>query len=137
MVDTQNVETSVKDIKSKVSNITHEQRWALSCYIPCLNIFVCILAMIRMINDKYVIHHSKQGVVLFALWLATLFVGLLSPSTSLLFLGIVLFLHFLGLITAYKRNTKEVPFITNLSTKVPEYKLQNKLMKVSMAYPFA
>ena len=28
-------------------------------------------------------------------------------------------------------------FLEYLSTKVPEYKLQNKLMKVSMAYPFA
>ena len=139
MVDNQNVETSVKDIKNKVSNITHEQRWALSCYIPCLNIFVCVLAMIRMINDNYVIHHSKQGVILFIFWLSTLFIGLVSPSISLLLLGIVLFLHFLGLSTAYKKSVKEVPIISSLSLKVPVVKifklLTGKLPENSISAP--
>ena len=120
-------QSPVDDLKNKVSKVSNEKKWAMSCYIPFFNVVVCVLASIRMINNKFVLYHARQGLILFAFWLVTLVVGLISPTLSLMLLGVVFLLHIVGLIAASKAKTTKTPLVTDLVDKIPEDYLFKKL----------
>ena len=120
-------QNSVTNLKEKISKLSSERKWAMSCYIPVFNIVVCILASIRMISDKFVSHHARQGLVLFAMWFVTIVVSLISPTLSLMLLGVVLLLHIVGVIAAYKSKTSEITVVTGFANKIPEDYIFKKL----------
>lgn len=120
-------QNSISDVKEKVSNLSKERKWAMSCYIPVINIVICILASIRMIHDKTVLYHARQGLVLFGFWFVTLLVGLVFGTISLMLLGVVLMLHVICLIHAYKMKTTTIPLVTDLANKIPEDYIFKKL----------
>ena len=120
-------QNSISDIKEKVSNLSKERKWAMSCYIPVFNIVICILASIRMIHDKFVLYHARQGLVLFGFWIVTLLVSLVFGTISLMLLGIVLMLHVVCLISAFKMKTTAIPLISDLVNKIPEDYIFKKL----------
>ncbi len=120
-------QTTVSDIKGKVSNISSERKWAMSCYIPVFNIVVCILASIRMVNNKFVLYHVRHGLILFAMWFVTIVVSLISPEISLMLLGVVLLFHVFGLIAAYKTKTSKIALVSGFANKIPEDYIFKKL----------
>ena len=120
-------QTTVSDIKGKVSNISSERKWAMSCYIPVFNIVVCILASIRMVNNKFVLYHVRHGLILFAMWFVTIVVSLISPTISLMLLGVVLLFHVFGLIAAYKTKTSKIALVSGFANKIPEDYIFKKL----------
>ncbi len=120
-------QNSISDVKEKVSNLSKERKWAMSCYIPVFNIVICILASIRMIHDKFVLYHARQGLVLFGFWIVTLFISLVFGTISLMLLGIVLMLHVICLIHAYKMKTTAIPLVADLVNKIPEDYIFKKL----------
>ncbi len=97
-----NSQDVITDLKKKVSDISLERKWAMSCYIPVVNIITCVLASIRMIDNSFVLYHARQGLVLFASWFATIVVSLISATISLMLLGIVLLFHIVGMIIAFR-----------------------------------
>jgi len=109
------------EIKGKLSNVSIEKRWAMSCYIPIFNIISCVVVAIKMVNSKFCRFHSRQGLVLFALWLVTIFIAMVSPTFSLMLWGITLLLHIAGLVFAYNLKETQIPLIGQISLKIPEF----------------
>ena len=126
MTDQQN-KTPVDNLKNKVSGLSIQQKWAMSCYIPMFNVVFCVLASIRMINSKFVIYHARQGLIFFAAWLATLFIAIISSSISLMLVGILFLLHIIAIISAYKNKTSTIPFVSDYVNKIPEDYVFKKL----------
>ncbi|MEK7673342.1 MAG: hypothetical protein AAB373_05675 [Patescibacteria group bacterium] len=106
-------------IKDKVSVISVEKRWAVSCYIPVFNIVTCVLTAVRMVSSQYCLFHARQGLVLFGLWFMTLVVALFSPVVSLMLLGVVLLLHGAGMVIAFRMQTIEIPILGKLAMRIP------------------
>lgn len=108
------------DITDKLTTITGEKRWAISCYIPVFNIVTCVLTAVKMVNSKFCLFHARQGLVLFGLWFFTIVVAVISPIVSLMLWGIVLLLHGSGMVIAFNMKETAIPIIGQLATKIPE-----------------
>ncbi len=98
-----------------------ELRWAMLCYIPVLNLVTSTLASVRMVNSKICRYHSRQGLVLFSFWVLTVLVAVISQVLSLMLLGVVLFLHLVCFLFLLKDPLYEVPFLSLLVARIPEY----------------
>lgn len=112
---------SLEDIKGKIANVSSEKRWAMSCYIPVVNLFTCVLTSVKMVNSKLCRFHAMQGFSVFAVWAAATLVGVISPTLSLMLLGIFLVLCVAGMFIAYGGKETSIPVLGQLSQKIPEY----------------
>ena len=79
-----------------------DRKWGISCYIPVVNIVLCLLCSVRKVSSKFCRFHSRQGLILFGLWVVTILTSIISQVLSLMFWGILLLLHASGIIIAYK-----------------------------------
>ncbi|NIA02041.1 MAG: hypothetical protein GWP15_01530 [Nitrospirae bacterium] len=100
-----------------------DRKWAISCYIPIFNIVMCALASVRKVNSKFCLFHARQGIALFALWIFTILVALISQTLSLMLWGVVLLLHGTGMFVAYSKAETKIPVLGQLAMKIPEYYL--------------
>lgn len=112
---------SFDEIKNKVSSVSSEKRWAMSCYIPVVNLLICVLASVKMANSKLCRFHARQGLMVFAVWAVATLVGFVSPTLSLMLLGIFLVLCVAGMVIAYYGNETQIPLLGRLALKIPEY----------------
>ncbi len=124
MPDNQNTPAQQPDtlgnVTGKLSTITGEKRWAMSCYIPVFNIITCVLTAVRMVNSKFCLFHARQGLGLFVLWFFTIVVAPFFPVISLMLWGVVLVLHGAGMVAAFNMKTTEIPVIAGYAMKIPE-----------------
>ena len=100
-----------------------ERKWALSCYIPVFNVVMCALTSVRKVGSKFCLFHARQGLALFALWIFTILVALVSQTLSLMLWGIVILLHGTGMFIAYSKEVTKIPILGQLAMKIPEYYL--------------
>jgi len=99
----------------------------LGCYIPVINVVVCLIAAIRMVNSKFCLFHVRQGLMIFALWFLTVLLSFVSQTLGLMLWGVVLVLYVSGLVIAFSRKTTRIPLIGQLAEQIPEYFLFEKL----------
>jgi len=111
----------IDDLKNKVSSVSAEKRWAMSCYIPVFNLITCTIVSVRMVNSKFCRFHSRQGLALFALWIVTIFVALISQTLSLMLWGILVAVHIAGMVFAYMKKETMIPLLGQLAMKIPEF----------------
>ncbi len=100
-----------------------ERKWAISCYIPIFNVVMCALTSVRKVGSKFCLFHARQGLALFALWIFTILVALISQTLSLMLWGVVLLLHATGMFIAYSKKVTEIPLLGQLAMKIPEHYL--------------
>ena len=112
---------SLEDLKGKVANLSVEKRWAMSCYIPVVNLFTCVLTSVKMVNSKFCRFHARQGLIVFALWAVTILIGVIFPSLGLMLQGIFLLLCIAGIVVAYGGKEGSIPIIGQFAQKIPEY----------------
>lgn len=112
---------SLEDIKGKISSVSSEKRWAMSCYIPFVNLFTCVLTSVKMVNSKFCRFHARQGLGVFALWVVAIIIGVIFPTLGLMFWGIVLLLCVAGMVIAYGGKETSIPVLGQLAMKIPEY----------------
>ena len=98
-----------------------EKKWAALCYIPIFNIISCPLVGVRMVKSKLCRFHARQGLIVFALWVATLIVGLFSGVLSLMLWGVVLLLYVSGIVIAYNKSETRIPVLGQFADQIPEY----------------
>ncbi len=98
-----------------------ERKWAISCYIPVINLVMCGLASVRKVNSRYCRLHARQGLVLFGFGFLTVITAFFSETISLMLLGVVLVLHGAGAFIAYKNKEIQLPVIGQLAMMIPEY----------------
>lgn len=110
-----------------VQPLSHERLWAMACYVPVVNLVICLLCSVRMVNSQLCLFHLRQGLVLFFFWFATVMTGLVSQTLSLMFLGVVLVLHVWGAVGAYRQNQNLLPVVGNFALKIPPYYLYKRL----------
>lgn len=110
----------IADIETKLASLKGEKGWAVSCYIPVLNVVTCVLVSIRMVKSKFCLFHARQGLVLFFLWFLTILVAFISPTLSLMLWGVVLTLHIAGVIFAFSMQTTEIPLVAHFALSIPE-----------------
>lgn len=111
----------IDDLKNKISNVSAEKRWSMSCYIPVANLITCTIVSVRMVNSKFCRFHARQGLVLFALWIVTIFVALISQTLSLMLWGIFIALHVAGMVFAYTKKETMIPVLGQFAIKIPEF----------------
>lgn len=104
-----------------------DRKWAISCYIPVFNVVICALASVRKVNSKFNLFHARQGLALFALWIFTILVALISQTLSLMLWGVVLLLHGTGMFIASSKAETKIPVLGQLAMKIPEYYLYQLL----------
>jgi len=109
------------EIKGKLSGVSVEKRWAMSCYIPIFNIVSCVVVSIKMVNSKFCRFHSRQGIALFGLWIVTIFLSVISPMLGLMLWGITLLLHIAGVVIAYGLKETQIPIVGQVALKIPEF----------------
>jgi len=112
---------SMDDIKNKISDVSSEKRWAMSCYIPVVNLLTCVLTSVKMVNSKLCRFHARQGLVVFALWVFATLVGFISPTLSLMLIGVFLVLCIAVMVIAYGGSEVEIPVLGKFALKIPEY----------------
>ncbi|MFA7685840.1 MAG: hypothetical protein WCX95_03515 [Candidatus Gracilibacteria bacterium] len=112
---------SLEDIKGKVANVSSEKRWAMSCYIPFINLFTCILTSVKMVNNKFCRFHARQGLMVFALWVVAIVIGIVFSTLGLMLWGIVLVLCVAGMVIAYGGKETSIPVLGQFAMKIPEY----------------
>ena len=115
------------DIVNKVSDISIERRYAMSCYVPVFNVVTCVLTAVKMVESKFCLFHARQGLILFCLWFLSVIVAVLSPILSLMLWGVVLLLHVAGFVIAYKMQETVIPVIGHFASKIPERYIYNFL----------
>lgn len=120
-ISEQNLSDSLGDVKDKISGVSVEKRWAMSCYIPFINLFTCVLTSVKMINSKFCLFHARQGLVVFALWAISILIGVVFPTLGLMMWGVVLLLCVSGIVIAYTGKETEIPIIGQFAKKIPEY----------------
>lgn len=119
----------IQNITDKLTTITGEKRWAMSCYIPVFNVVICVLTAVKMVNSKFCLFHARQGLILFALWFLTIVVAMVSPVVSLMLWGVVLLLHGSGIVIAFNMKETAIPIISHFAMKIPENYLFNFLTR--------
>ncbi|MEK7126921.1 MAG: hypothetical protein AAB848_02330 [Patescibacteria group bacterium] len=110
----------VENLIHKVSAVSSERRFAISCYIPVFNIVTCVLTSVKMATSQFCLFHARQGLVLFGLWFLTILAAVISPILSLMMWGVVLVLHFAGMVISYRMQKTEIPIIGQIANKIPE-----------------
>jgi uncharacterized membrane protein len=100
-----------------------ERKWAISCYIPVFNVVMCALTSVRKVGSKFCLFHARQGLALFALWIFTILVALISQTLSLMLWGVVILLHATGAFIAFGGKMTEIPVLGQLAMKIPEHYL--------------
>jgi len=100
-----------------------ERKWAISCYIPVFNLVTCALTSVRKVGSKFCLFHARQGLALFALWIFTILIALISQTLSLMLWGIVILLHGAGMFIAYSKEETKIPLLGQLAMKIPEHYL--------------
>lgn len=108
------------DAFHKLSNISRERRFAVSCYVPVFNIVTCAITAVRLVESRFCLFHARQGLVLFSLWVLSIVVAAISPILSLMLWGVVLALHFAGFVIAFKMKDTQIPVIGSIALKIPE-----------------
>jgi uncharacterized membrane protein len=103
--------------------VDNDKKWAMSCYIPIFNILTCVLCSIKKVNSKFCLFHARQGLALFALWLLTIIIALISQPISLMMWGVVLLLHGAGIVIVYNKAEVKIPVLGHLAMKIPPYYL--------------
>ncbi|KXK00408.1 MAG: Chloroplast import component protein (Tic20) [Parcubacteria bacterium OLB19] len=73
-------------------------------------------------ENQFVMFHVKQGLVLFGIWIASLFIlmitlGILAPITGLINFGLLI-LSIIGILNALKMKEVEVPITGKLASKI-------------------
>ena len=109
------------DFKGKVSDISVEKRWAMSCYLPVVNLLTCALTSVKMVNSKYCRFHARQGIIIFLFWVVATLISLISQTLGLMLLGIFLLLSIAGIVVVYKGKNGKLPIVAQFADKIPEY----------------
>ena len=104
-----------------------ERLWAISCYIPVINLVICLVCAVRMINSKLCRFHLSQGLVLFVLWILTIVAGLFSKKISLMLWGIVLLFHGVGAYFAFKGALSGIPVVSQIARNFDAIKIFESL----------
>lgn len=112
---------TLSDVKTKVANVSAEKRWAMSCYLPVVNLLTCMLASVKMVGSKFCRFHARQGLMVFVIWVVATLVGFISPTLSLMLLGIFLVLCIAGMMIAYGGKETSIPLLGQFAEKIPEY----------------
>lgn len=115
------------ELVNKVSDISIERRYAISCYVPVFNIVTCVLTAVKMVESRFCLFHARQGLILFCLWFLTVLIAVLSPILSLMLWGVVLLLHIVGFVSAYRMQLTVIPVIGTFASKIPERYLYDLL----------
>ena len=73
-------------------------------------------------ENQFIMFHVKQGLVLFGIWVASLFIlmitlGILAPITGLINFGLLI-LSIIGILNALKMKEIEVPITGKLAGKI-------------------
>ena len=73
-------------------------------------------------ENQFIMFHVKQGLVLFGIWVASLFIlmitlGILAPITGLINFGLLI-LSIIGILNALKMKEIEVPITGKLAAKI-------------------
>ncbi len=110
-----------------VETLSKDRLWAMACYVPVVNLVICTICSVRMVSSKLCLFHLRQGLVLFLLWFATVLMGLVSQTLSLMCLGVVLLLHVWGAVSAYRQSLESLPVIGSFALKIPPYYLYKRL----------
>ncbi|MBI4234761.1 hypothetical protein HY604_00490 [Candidatus Peregrinibacteria bacterium] len=100
--------------------MTEEKKWGILCYFPVLNLVFCAICSVKMNQSKFCLFHARQGLVLAAIWIAAIFIAVISPFLSLLLWIIMLILHGSGMALAFSGQMVEIPFLGKLAMKIPE-----------------
>ncbi len=111
----------VDELKGKVADISNERKWALGCYVPVINVVVCVIASIRMVNSRFCLFHVRQGLVISALWFLTVLVSFISQTLSLMLWGVVLLAYISGFVIVISRKTSKIPLLGQIAEQIPEY----------------
>ncbi len=114
------VQTPLESAKAKMASLSGEKRWAISCYIPIINVITCVLTSVRMVGSQFCMFHARQGLALFGLWFLTILIALVSPTLSLMLWGVVLLLHITGVVIVIQNKQTQIPILGQLAMKIPE-----------------
>jgi len=98
-----------------------EKKWAFACYIPIFNIITCPLAAVRRANSEFCRFHARQGMVIFFVWILTIFTALISQIVSLMLWGVVLLLYISGMVIVSKGLMSKFPVIGAIAMRIPEF----------------
>ena len=116
------MQNSVDEFAEKVKALDKEKRWALACYIPIVNIVTCGFSAVIMVKSKFCRFHVQQGLIVFAAWfIANVIIALISPTLSLMALGVVMLIYIAGMISAFKGKEMKIPIIWSFAKMIPEY----------------
>lgn len=110
----------IDDLKGQIKDISNERAWSIGCYVPVINVVICVIASIRMVNSKICSFHIRQGLVIFGLWFLTILLSFVSQALGLMMWGIVLLLYISGLIIAFSGKMTKIPLIGQIAEQIPE-----------------
>lgn len=108
-------------IPDQVKNVSIERRWAISCYIPFVNVVTCLITAVRMIESPFCLFHARQGLVLFGFWFFTNFIALVSPVLGLMLLGVIFSLYFAGIFFAWRGVNIAFPVVGQVAGRIPPH----------------
>jgi uncharacterized membrane protein len=101
------------------AQVSTDKWWAVSCYVPILNVLTCVITSVRMSTSEMCLFHARQGLVLFGFWFLTIVIALLSPILSLMLWGCALLLHGFGAFAAFQGKKVRIPVIASIADKIP------------------
>ena len=110
-----------------VNGFTADQKWAAACYIPAVNLIICLIAAVRKVDSKYVLLHARQGLVLFGGVVIANILAFVSPILSQIVWIAVLILHVVGIVMIVIKSKAAMPFVDQLALKIPERYLAEML----------
>lgn len=102
-----------------VEVLSPEKRWAMLCYLPVVNLITCIFTSLKMVNSNFCLLHARNGLVLIAVDILALLLIALNETLGLMFLGIVILLHIVGLYLACNLKNTPIPVVTSLAMRIP------------------
>jgi uncharacterized membrane protein len=102
---------------SQSKEIQEGKFFAVISYIS----FLCVVSLILKKDNKFVLYHAKQGLVLFVIEVACFILSVipfLQVLIKTLGFAVFVFVSLYGIINAVKGNCRKIPFVSGIAEKV-------------------
>lgn len=120
MSEDKKFESPIDELRDQVTDLTNEGRWALGCYVPVINVFVAVVASVKMVSSKFVLFHARQGLIIFAFGFLSLFLSFISAKLTWMFQGILFLAHVAGIVIVLQKKMTKLPVIGQFVDRIPE-----------------
>lgn len=112
-----------QEFSTPVSPVNTDYKWAAICYLPFVNAITTPIVGVYKVNSRLCRFHSKQGLLLFGLWLPFLLFSILIPFLGIVLLFVIFVLHILGFYSAWNSSFVLLPVIGHISNRIDEFKI--------------